>query len=422
VDHLSSESGSAGDGVADAEPLVGAELPAGWLTASVERRLIKAVQSGSHGDRERAVGRLLRAFQPLLRASVRRWSGLGADADELQQVAEIAFVRAVSRFDLRQPWRLSTYARVWVEGAVRREATTEAAEIRIPRRLTTLVRKIEATRWRLAQELGREPALAELAFELGMQPSEIEQVMQLPRKAWPLESITNGETGVLVGGDQRRFDSRAGVVADEAEEELEQSEYTVGEVDGLLRNYQGLRSGLEVPEPSYGEPRLRRRNRQSTLCRLTDLDYALQRVDGVRWVVLELAGMRDLSLRALEELLGVRHSTLQYRMKVGNGQLVSLMNVRSEPVAARRLVYWRRLFAWSLGDHAWLEGDGQPEPIAFEVWARIGQAGILALGGRMIPIRALAAFGEGWLITPELIARSTRDTTNPKRTSLRTEF
>jgi hypothetical protein len=297
-----------------------------------------------------------------------------------------------------------------VEGALHREVMTEAAEIRIPRRKAALVARIEATRGRLAQELGREPTLGELAFELGIGASEIESTMRLPRKSWSLERIVDGETGALVEGDQRRFDSRAAQVAYDAEDDVEQDgEYSLGEVDGLLREYQGLRSALDLPEPPLREPRLRRRKRESILCRLMDLDYGLQRIDGIRWLVLEMAGMRDLSLRTLEQLLGVRHSTLQYRLQIGERQLVALINDRSAPVAPRRLVFWRRLFAWSSGAGAWLEGDEQPEPIAFEVWARIGQAGTLGLGGRVIPIRALARFGEGWLITPELLARSDRD-------------
>lgn len=104
--------GRLADDVAAGEASV-AELPAGWITPSVERRLILAFQVGSSGDRERAIRDLLRAYDPMLRASVLRWRGRGVDENELRQVAEIAFMRSLERFDLALPWRLSTYAKPW---------------------------------------------------------------------------------------------------------------------------------------------------------------------------------------------------------------------------------------------------------------------------------------------------------------------
>jgi hypothetical protein len=72
----------------------------------------------------------------------------------------------------------------------------------------------------------------------------------------------------------------------------------------------------------------------------------------------------------------------------------------NEVAGIRRHVFWRRLFAWNLGE-LWLHG----EPVALEVWGRLGQARELWTGQRAVPIRALAGFGEGWLLTPELLGR-----------------
>jgi hypothetical protein len=77
-----------------------------------------------------------------------------------------------------------------------------------------------------------------------------------------------------------------------------------------------------------------------------------------------------------------------------------LNNGEVEPPPRRR-VFWRRLFAWNLS-----ELRAQGEPVAFEVWARVAGARELWTGERSIPVLALAAFGEGWLLTPELLGRS----------------
>jgi hypothetical protein len=82
--------------------------------------------------------------------------------------------------------------------------------------------------------------------------------------------------------------------------------------------------------------------------------------------------------------------------------MTSWLNGDGAAATVRRVVFWRRLFAWNLGE-LWLQGDA---PVAFEVWARLGHARSIWTGSREIPIRALAGFGEGWLLTPELIGRT----------------
>src|SRR5262249_50954076 len=107
------------------------QLPAGWLTQRAERELVRRVQTGTRGDRDRAFEDLVRAFGPLLRAAVRRVEREGLDSEELSQVARLAFLRAVERFDLDQTWRLASYARPWVDGVLRREAASQGVLIRV---------------------------------------------------------------------------------------------------------------------------------------------------------------------------------------------------------------------------------------------------------------------------------------------------
>ncbi len=255
----------------------------------------------------------------------------------------------------------------------------------------------------LSDVLGREATLGELARESGTDAARIEELLAIPEAVVSLTAIENGEAGAtpeLRPGDWAR---RAAVLADEVEEEVTSANYDTGELGTLLDEYQGLRSQLEVRTSDFGEPRLRRRgNRISNLIRLVDLDHALQRVSGRQFVALELAGLRDLPLRELEALLSVRHSTLSDRKQAAVKWMCEWLNGSISGSVVRRQVFWRRLFAWNLGE-LWVHG----EPVAFEVWARMLDPAELWTGSRSIPIRALSAFGEGWLLTPELLGRTT---------------
>lgn len=131
----------------------------------------------------------------MLQATIWR-VGAASDRDELEQVARIAFFRAVERFDLRQPWRLATYAKRWVDGELRRYVGAAGLVIEVPRRKAQLIRRVEASRSRLAGQLGREPSLRELAADVSLSPREVEDSTLVPRKAWSLDQVADGETGV----------------------------------------------------------------------------------------------------------------------------------------------------------------------------------------------------------------------------------
>ncbi|MDQ3399464.1 MAG: sigma-70 family RNA polymerase sigma factor [Chloroflexota bacterium] len=370
------------------------------LSPSAERELVRSAQAKYGAQSERAVDGLIKAFRPFLRARVAKFERAGVDAADLEQEARIGFVRAVERYDLARPERLSTYAELWVDGALRRYVSRQRL-IHVPQRVGQELGDLRSQMTGLSDVLGREATLGELARESGTDAARIEELLAIPEAVVSLTAIENGEAGAtpeLRPGDWAR---RAAVLADEVEEEVTSANYDTGELGTLLDEYQGLRSQLEVRTSDFGEPRLRRRgNRTSNLVRLADLDHALQRVSGRQFVALELAGLRDLPLRELEALLSVRHTTFADRKKAGLRWMCSWLNEGTADCSPRRLVWWRRLFAWNLGE-LWIQG----EPVAFEVWGRLMGAEELWTGERTIPIRPLAAFGEGWLLTPELLGR-----------------
>lgn len=223
-------------------------------------RLIRLAQGCRSRDRDEAAATLLRHFRPLLLSQVRRFSGRGVEEADLLQTASVGFMHAVERFDLCRSTRLSSYARPWVEGALRREVHRHGATITLPDRVSRDRAKFSACRDRLAEEFGRDPSADEIAVVLGFASEKVNELMLIPRVTSSLSDLVNEET------------LSAGTAVD-AEDELGDSTYSQGEVVSLVELYQELRSLSEVRPSSVGEPRLRRRSGGLVdLVRLIDLD------------------------------------------------------------------------------------------------------------------------------------------------------
>ena len=112
---------------------------------------------------------------PLAYGLASRFSHRGETPDDLQQVALLALVKAVDRFEPARRLQFSTFATPTVLGELKRHFRDKAWAIRLPRRLHDRYLSVQRARDDLAQELGRSPTLAELAARTG---SSIEEVLE----------------------------------------------------------------------------------------------------------------------------------------------------------------------------------------------------------------------------------------------------
>jgi len=105
------------------------------------------------------------------------YSGRGIPAEDLEQVAYAALVRAARDFDPDQANDFLAYAVPTVRGEMKKYFRDHGWVVRPPRRLQDLQAAVARTRSRLQQQLGREPTLPELADELGVDPAAIEEAL-----------------------------------------------------------------------------------------------------------------------------------------------------------------------------------------------------------------------------------------------------
>ena len=123
------------------------------------------------GD-EAATEEVLRRNSGLIWAVVRRYYGRGVENDDLYQLGCLGFLKAVRGFDTEYGTQFSTYAVPKIAGEIRRYLRDSGA-IKVGRSLREQGFAIYTARDRLRFELGREPAISELAEVTGLSPEEI---------------------------------------------------------------------------------------------------------------------------------------------------------------------------------------------------------------------------------------------------------
>jgi RNA polymerase sigma-B factor len=156
-----------------------------------ERRL--AERYHLHGDlsaREQLIVRLL----PLARKIAARYAQDEDSRTELFQVASVALVQAVDRFDLSRGTSLASYVVPTMVGEVRRHFRDQAWSVHISRDQHDRVMAARSTLENLWQELGRAPTAKDLAEALGISREQAVEMFEVTaaRRAVSLDAPREG--------------------------------------------------------------------------------------------------------------------------------------------------------------------------------------------------------------------------------------
>lgn len=103
----------------------------------------------------------------------RRFVGRGEPLDDLVQVAVVALIKAVDRFDPSRGVDFAGYAIPTIVGEIKRHFRDRTWTVRVPRRMQELRLRLQAATEELLQVLRRAPTTAELAERLGVSPGEV---------------------------------------------------------------------------------------------------------------------------------------------------------------------------------------------------------------------------------------------------------
>ncbi len=132
------------------------------------RRLFHQLKEGDSQAREKLVNGNLR----LVLSVIQRFNNRGEYVDDLFQVGCIGLIKAIDNFDLGQNVKFSTYAVPMIIGEIRRYLR-DNNPIRVSRSMRDIAYKVLQVRDNLANRLGREPNIGEIAEELNLKREEI---------------------------------------------------------------------------------------------------------------------------------------------------------------------------------------------------------------------------------------------------------
>ncbi|MGH2651344.1 MAG: RNA polymerase sigma factor SigF [Actinomycetota bacterium] len=115
--------------------------------------------------------------QPLAEYLARRFSGRGEPLEDLVQVAMVALIKAIDRFDPGREVKFSTYATATIVGELKRHFRDKGWALRVPRRLQETGLRVSKVVSELSQELGRSPTVKEIAERTGLSSEEVVEGM-----------------------------------------------------------------------------------------------------------------------------------------------------------------------------------------------------------------------------------------------------
>ena len=134
--------------------------------------LLLRAKDGDAQAREQLIEGNLR----LVLSVVGRFDKRGECPDDLFQVGCIGLIKAISNFDPGKNVRFSTYGVPMIAGEVRRYLRDNSA-IRVSRSLRDVAYRVLQCKEAMVTQLGREPAMEEIAKELALSVEEVSEAL-----------------------------------------------------------------------------------------------------------------------------------------------------------------------------------------------------------------------------------------------------
>ena len=155
---------------------------------------------------------LVEGYLPLAKAVARRFEGRGIETEDLQQVASMALLKAVERFDLSRGFRFVTYAVPTIAGDVRNYIRDRTGSVRMPRDLRQKLYHMQQVREQFEIDNLREPSARELAAAMQITPDELLMLLDMRNQTdvvsldAPVSEDHTAEFGSMLGMDDKGFE------------------------------------------------------------------------------------------------------------------------------------------------------------------------------------------------------------------------
>jgi RNA polymerase sigma-B factor len=132
----------------------------------------------------------------------KKYTGRGIDYDDLYQVAAMALVFAVERFDSSKGFAFSSFATPTIIGEIKRYFRDKSWAVKVPRRIKELSLQLNNAKEKLQAENGRPPTVPQLADFMGCSEEEVLEALEIGQtyRAYSLDQELSGGDSDSEGG------------------------------------------------------------------------------------------------------------------------------------------------------------------------------------------------------------------------------
>ncbi len=134
---------------------------------------------------------LVESFAPLAEYFAKRYKDRGVESEDLRQVAQLALVKAVDRFDPEFGVQFSTFAGRTIDGELKKYFRDRSWAVRVPRSLQERSALVRQVREQLSKEQSRPPTIDELAERAELSVDEVIEALDA-QSAYRATSIDVG--------------------------------------------------------------------------------------------------------------------------------------------------------------------------------------------------------------------------------------
>ncbi len=148
--------------------------------------------------------------------AAKKFVGRGMDYDDLYQVASLALLRALERFDCERGVKFGSFAMPSVIGEIKNHFRDKSRTIRLPRRVGEMIKQLSAAQETLTASLGRPPKPEELSATLEIPLEHVYELLEAKNstRVFSLdETVPGGESddrsslGEILGTEEKAYEN-----------------------------------------------------------------------------------------------------------------------------------------------------------------------------------------------------------------------